>query len=50
MHMWPMPEASSLPGVELDEPKRSEETQRVPSPPLGGNKTTSRRKRTRHKG
>ncbi|TVY25184.1 hypothetical protein LHYA1_G006052 [Lachnellula hyalina] len=35
MHMWPMPEASNLPSVELDESDRSKKTQHVPSPPLG---------------
>ncbi|TVY91522.1 hypothetical protein LAWI1_G002732 [Lachnellula willkommii] len=32
MHMWPMPEASNLPSVELDEPDRSKKEQRNPSP------------------
>lgn len=32
MHMWPMPEASSLPSVELDEPDRGKKKQRNPSP------------------
>ncbi|TVY47862.1 hypothetical protein LOCC1_G001976 [Lachnellula occidentalis] len=50
MHMWPMPEAFIPPSNEIDEPKGSKETQRVPSPPLGGNKTTSRRRRHSHKG
>ncbi|TVY35726.1 hypothetical protein LSUB1_G006775 [Lachnellula subtilissima] len=51
MQMWPMPEASNLPSVELDESDRSKKTQRVPSPPLGGNKTPKRkgRKGTRPK-
>ena len=35
MHMWPMPEASNLPSVALDESDRSKKTQHVPSPPLG---------------
>ncbi|TVY53442.1 hypothetical protein LCER1_G003858 [Lachnellula cervina] len=32
MHMWPMPEPSSLPSVELDEPDRGKKKQRNPSP------------------